>query len=96
MGARISESSLKNYWGAHHIETEKQMIQNVKKYAQKVENIGAKKLLMEIYSDEVRHHPFMKNLLELVLKGQTITEKDVFNLVFRDLPTHGAPGSIFE
>ncbi|MBN2335679.1 hypothetical protein JXL21_08970 [Candidatus Bathyarchaeota archaeon] len=85
------EKSLKN-----HIETEKQMITKVKEYASKVENVGAKKLLMEIYGDEVRHHPFMKNLLKLVLKGQTITEEDVFNMVFRDLPTHGAPDPIFE
>ena len=85
------EKSLKK-----HIETEKLMIQNVSKYAEEVENIGAKNMLREIYVDEVRHHPFMKNLLELVLKGQTITEEDVFNLVFRDLPTHGAPDPIFE
>jgi rubrerythrin len=79
-----------------HIETEKLMIKNAKKYAEKTENVGAKNLLMEIYYDEVRHHPFMNKLLELVLKGQTITEEDVYNLVFRDLPTHGAPGPIFE
>jgi rubrerythrin len=85
------EKSLKD-----HIETEKQMIIKVKEYASKVENVGAKKLLMEIYHDEVRHHPFMKNLLKLVLKGQTITEEDVFDMVFRDLPTHGAPDPIFE
>jgi len=85
------EKSLKN-----HIETEEVMIQKVKELALKVDDKGAKNLLTEIYSDEVRHHPFMKNLLELVLKGQTITEEDVYNMVFRDLPTHGAPDPIFE
>ncbi|MBE0633110.1 hypothetical protein IH574_00935 [Candidatus Bathyarchaeota archaeon] len=85
------EKSLKT-----HIETEEKMIKNVKELASKVENEGAKKILMEIYGDEVRHHPFMKNLLKLVVKGETITEEDVFNLVFRDLPTHGAPGPMFE
>jgi rubrerythrin len=85
------EKSLKT-----HIETEEKMIKKVKELASKVENEGAKKLLMEIYGDEVRHHPFMKNLLKLVIKGETITEEDVFNLVFRDLPTHGAPDPMFE
>ncbi len=85
------EKSLKT-----HIDTEEKMILKVKEYASRVENVGVKNILLEIYSDEVRHHPFMKNLLELILKGQTITEEDVFNLVFRDLPTHGAPDPIFE
>ncbi len=85
------EKSLKT-----HIATEEKMIKTVKELASKTENEGAKKMLMEIYHDELRHHPFMKNLLELVLKRQTITEEDVFNLVFRDLPTHGAPEPLYE
>jgi hypothetical protein len=72
------------------------MLKGVKEMISKVENEGAKNLLIEIYSDEVSHHPFMKKLLELVLKGDTITEEDVFNMVFRDLPTGGAPEPIFE
>ena len=79
-----------------HIETEEKMLKKVKELISKVENKGAKNLLIEIYSDEVSHHPFMKNLLELALKGETITEEDVFNMVFRDLPTGGAPDPIFE
>lgn len=79
-----------------HIEVEKDMIKKASKYANEVENVGAKNLLREVYMDEVRHHPFMKNLLELILKAETITEEDVFNLLFRDLSTHGAPDPIFE
>lgn len=79
-----------------HIETEEKMLKKVKELISKVENEGAKNLLTEIYSDEVSHHPFMKKLLELILKGETITEEDVFNMVFRDLPTGGAPDPIFE
>lgn len=79
-----------------HIETEEKMLKKVKEYITKTENEGAKRLLQEIYSDEVSHHPFMKQLLKLVLKGNTITEEDVFNMLFRDLPTGGAPHPIFE
>ena len=79
-----------------HIETEEKMLKKVKELISKVKNKGAKNLLIEIYSDEVSHHPFMKNLLELALKGETITEEDVFNMVFRDLPTGGAPDPLFE
>ena len=79
-----------------HIETEEKMLKRVKELMDKVENEGAKRLLSEVYSDEVSHHPFMKQLLKLVLKGEDITEEDVFNMVFRDLPTGGAPDPIFE
>ena len=85
------EKSLKQ-----HIETEEKMLKKVKEMISKVENKGAKNLLTEIYADEVTHHPFMKNLLELVLKREAITEEDVFNMLFRDLPTGGAPDPIFE
>ena len=85
------EKSLKQ-----HIETEEKMLKKVKEMISKVENKGAKNLLKEIYSDEVTHHPFMKKLLELVIKKETITEEDVFNMLFRDLPTGGAPDPIFE
>ena len=79
-----------------HIETEEKMLKRVKELMDKVENEGAKRLLSEVYSDEVSHHPFMKQLLKLVLKGEDITEEDVFNMVFRDLPTGGAPDPIYE
>jgi bacterioferritin (cytochrome b1) len=79
-----------------HIETEEKMLKGVKELITKVENKGAKRLLAEIYGDEVSHHPFMKQLLKLILKGETITEEDVFNMVFRDLPTGGAPEPIYE
>jgi rubrerythrin len=77
-----------------HIEMEEKMLKRVKEMIGKVDNEGAKNLLVEIYSDEVSHHPFMKKLLELVLRGETITEEDVFNMVFRDLPRGGAPEPI--
>ena len=79
-----------------HIKTEEKMLKKVKELMIKVENEGAKRLLAEVYSDEVSHHPFMKQLLKLVLMGEAITEEDVFNMVFRDLPTGGAPDPIFE
>ena len=78
-----------------HIETEEKMLKKVKEMITKTDNEGVKKILTEIYADEVTHHPFMKNLMEMV-KKETITEEDVFNMLFRDLPTGGAPDPIFE
>jgi len=48
-------------------------------------------LLEEIYADEVRHHRFLSNLLEAVVKRDAIFEEDVWKIIWRDVPTHGAP-----
>jgi len=37
-----------------------------------------------------------EDIIQLEISIETITEEDVFNLVFRDLPTGGAPDPIFE
>jgi rubrerythrin len=79
-----------------HIETEKQMIKKVKELLTEIDNLGVKNMLNMIYRDELNHHLFMVNLLELVLKSELITEEDLYNLLFRDSPTHGAPEPEFE
>jgi hypothetical protein len=35
------------------------------------------------------YHPFLESFLETVLKRETIKEEDIYNLLFRDLPTYG-------
>jgi rubrerythrin len=75
-----------------HIEKEQEMIDAAKNLMDEVEDQRVKKILTWIYEDELFHHPMLKVLLEVVLKRETISEEDVWDMVFRDLPTHGAPG----
>lgn len=59
-----------------------------------LEGVGddrARRLLEEIVADEERHHKFLSNLLEAVLARDMILEQDVWDLIWRDVPTHGAP-----
>ncbi|MBN2336852.1 hypothetical protein JXL21_14955 [Candidatus Bathyarchaeota archaeon] len=35
------------------------------------------------------HHLFLESFLETILKRETITEQGVWDMLFRDLPTHG-------
>lgn len=72
-----------------HIEKEKEMLEAVRKLLEEVEDPRIVNLLSNIYEDELRHHPFMKNFLEVVLKRETISEQDIWDMLFRDLPTHG-------
>ncbi len=50
-----------------------------------------KHLLMEVYGDEAKHHTLMEHLLEVVIKRETIFEEDVWNMLWGDVPGHGAP-----
>jgi hypothetical protein len=74
-----------------HIEMEQEMIDAAKGLMEEVEDQRVKKILTWIYEDELFHHPMMKVLLEVVLKREMISEEDVWDMLFRDLPTHGAP-----
>ncbi|MCW4013610.1 MAG: hypothetical protein NWF07_11550 [Candidatus Bathyarchaeota archaeon] len=72
-----------------HIEKEKEMLEAVTKLMEEVKDDRIKKILIKIYEDELMHHPFMTSFLELVIKRETITEQDIWDMLFRDLPTHG-------
>ncbi len=80
------ESSLKR-----HIEVEEKMIEEVKALLEGEGDDRVGFLLEEIYADEVRHHRFLSNLLEAVVKRDAIFEEDVWKMIWKDVPTHGAP-----
>ena len=78
------EKSLKT-----HIEKEAEMLEAVKGLITEIQDERINKILVKIYEDELMHHPFKTTFLELVIKRETITEQDIWDMLFRDLPTHG-------
>jgi len=75
-----------------HIAIEADLI---KKLQAKIPTIQDKKvvfLLNAILSDEVRHHAMLKMALEIIVKGETITEDDWWAMLWEGSPFHGAPG----
>jgi len=75
-----------------HIRMEAELIQKIGKTLPTVENKKVKLLLEAILSDEIRHHALLKNILEILVKGETITEADWWDMLWKDVPFHGAPG----
>jgi hypothetical protein len=49
-------------------------------------------LLRAIFEDEKRHHALLKVILEIIVKGETITEDDWWETLWKDTPFHGSPG----
>jgi bacterioferritin (cytochrome b1) len=75
-----------------HIQMEAELIQKIGKILPSVEDKKVRLLLEAILSDEKRHHELLKNVLEILVKGETITEADWWDMLWKDVPFHGAPG----
>ncbi len=74
-----------------HIKVESRMVREVEKLLAIEQDKRIKHIITEIYEDEVRHHALMKRLLEAVIRKEAILEEDVWDMIWRDVPGHGAP-----
>jgi rubrerythrin len=75
-----------------HIQMEADLI---KKLELELPTIADKKvafLLNSILMDERRHHGMLKTVLEIIVRGETLTEDDWWKLLWEESPFHGAPG----
>jgi ribonucleotide reductase beta subunit family protein with ferritin-like domain len=75
-----------------HIQLEAELIKKISAILPTVENNKVKLLLNAILSDEKRHHELLKMVLEILVRGETITEADWWELLWKNVPFHGAPG----
>jgi rubrerythrin len=75
-----------------HIALESELIVKLEQILPSIENKKAALLLNAILSDEKRHHELLKMVLEIIVRGETITEDDWWKLLWEDVPFHGAPG----
>jgi len=75
-----------------HIRMEAELIKKISKVLPSVENKKVKLLLNAILADEKRHHELLKMVLEILVRGETITEADWWDLLWKNVPFHGAPG----
>jgi bacterioferritin (cytochrome b1) len=75
-----------------HIQIEAELIGKITDTLPSVKDSKVKLLLSAILSDEKRHHELLKSILEILVKGETITEADWWDMLWKDVPFHGAPG----
>jgi bacterioferritin (cytochrome b1) len=75
-----------------HIQMEAELIKKISGVLPTISNEKVKLLLNSILSDEKRHHGLLKRILEILVKGETITEEDWWDILWKDVPFHGAPG----
>jgi len=75
-----------------HIRMELELIKKIGNVLPTVEDAKVKLLLNAILEDEKRHHELLKLVLEILVRGETITEEDWWELLWKNVPFHGAPG----
>lgn len=75
-----------------HIAIEAKLIKILKEKIPEIKNEKVVFLLKAILEDEIRHHAMLKMTLEIVVKGETITEDDWWKMLWENVPFHGAPG----
>ena len=75
-----------------HIKIEAELIKKLEEELPSIRNDKVKFLLNSILGDEKRHHALLKMVLETIVRRETITEDDWWEMLWEGSPDHGAPG----
>jgi len=75
-----------------HIENEEKIIKRLRDAIKKAKSDRVKFLLRAIVADEKRHHQLLDTIMEIVVKGETITNDEWWEMLWKNVPFHGAPG----
>lgn len=75
-----------------HINLEADAIKTYGDLISQTKDSGTKQVLEYILEDEKRHHKLLKQLYALVIEKETLTEEDIWDLTWKDVPWHGGPG----
>jgi len=75
-----------------HIENEDKVIKRLEDAVKRTENKRIRFLLQAIVADEKRHHQLLDAVMDIVVKGETITDDEWWEMLWKNVPFHGAPG----
>jgi rubrerythrin len=75
-----------------HIQLEAHIIKKLQDVVPSIQNKKVKLLLSTILSDELRHHALLKKVLNILVRGETITDNDWWDVLWENVPFHGTPG----
>ena len=75
-----------------HIKLEELAIETYSKLIESTDNNKVKLIASYILEDEKRHHALLKKIEEVIIEKQTLSEEDLFNLVWEFSVSHGSPG----
>jgi rubrerythrin len=77
---------------AWHIDNEERLMAKLDEAIKKTRDERVKFLLDSIMTDEKRHHEILRTIMDTVVRGETITEDEWWEMVWGNVPFHGSPG----
>jgi len=95
VGAALSEENFEELQRIveEHIRMEEEMIKYVNEMLEREDLPKEVRYVLDyILVDERRHHALLKGMLEVIVRKKVITEKDWWDLIWKDVPFHGTPG----
>ena len=75
-----------------HIRLEEELIERIEGIMREVEDEKVKLILEAVLADEKRHHKLLREVQESIVKGETITDEEWLDMIWKNVPFHGAPG----
>jgi bacterioferritin (cytochrome b1) len=73
-----------------HIDIERKMSKELGDLLKYDLDKSVKHLLKEIQMDEEKHHKVMERILDLVINKETISDKQYWDMIWKDVPGHSA------
>jgi rubrerythrin len=75
-----------------HIAIEAKIIKILMELIPDIQNGKLGLLLNAILEDEKRHHSLLQQVLEILVRGETITDNEWWDILWENVPFHGSPG----
>jgi len=75
-----------------HIRLEEEMIKLTEEWLSKVDDSRLKLILAAIRDDEIKHHSLLVSIEKHIARAETLTEQDLWDMIWKDSLWHGAPG----
>ena len=73
-----------------HIAEEEKAIISMEEVMNQIEDEKVKLLLEAIFGDEQRHHKLLNSVMEILVKRETISEEDWWDILWKNAPFNGA------
>ena len=75
-----------------HIELEENAVKTYSDLAERSDDEQVKTIASMIKEDEIRHHQLLLELHKAVIEPETLTQDQIWDLMWKDSPWHGSPG----
>jgi len=75
-----------------HIRLEQEAVDTYRELLKRIEDNSERIVIDAIIHDEIEHHELLKRIHKMIVEKETLAEKDLWDMIWKDSPFHGSPG----